>query len=78
MEPDEKMIARLRAGSDLPGFPSGRSLATLPFAAQAVAEFGQRLDVRAVGRAEEGRDEGDGQARRRSGLPVYRMSFRGT
>ena len=55
MQPDPKMIARLKAGSDMPGFPSGRPLATLAFAAQAVAEFGARLDVRAVGRTEEAR-----------------------
>lgn len=73
--PDSKMIARLKAGSDLPGFPAGRPLATLTFAAPAVAEFGARLDVRAVGRTEEGRD-GEGRARRRSGLPVYRLALR--
>jgi CRP-like cAMP-binding protein len=76
MQPDAKMIARLKAGSDMPGFPSGRALATQAFAAQAVAEFGTRLDVRAVGRTEETRGEGEGRARRRSGLPVYRIGFR--
>ena len=76
MQPDEKMIARLKAGSDMSGFPSGRPLATLPFAAQAVCEFGARLDVRAVGRGEETRGEGEGRARRRSGLPVYRVGLR--
>ena len=76
MQPDEKMIARLKAGSDMPGFPSGRPLATLAFAAQAVAEFGGRLTVRSVGRIEETRD-GEGKARRRSGLPVYRIALRG-
>ncbi len=76
MQPDEKMIARLKVGSDMPGFPNGRPLSTLPFAAQAVAEFGARLVVRAVGRAEETRGaEGEGRARRRSGLPVYRVGF---
>lgn len=79
LRPDPKMIARLKAGSDMPGFPSGRPLATLAFAAQAVAEFGARLDVRAVGRTEETRGaESDGRARRRSGLPVYRIAFRKT
>jgi CRP-like cAMP-binding protein len=76
LAPDEKAIARLRAGSDMPGFPLGRPLATLPFAAQAVSELGADLDVRAVGRTEEARGEGEGNARRRSGLPVYRIGFR--
>ena len=62
LQPDAKMIARLKAGSDMPGFPSGRPLATLAFAAQAVAEFGARLDVRAVGRTEETRG-GEAKAR---------------
>ncbi len=75
MRPDEKMIARLKAGSDMPGFPSRHPLSTLPFAAQAVAEAGGALDVRAVGRAEETRGEEEGRARRRSGLPVYRIAF---
>jgi CRP-like cAMP-binding protein len=77
MQPDAKMIARLTAGSDMPGFPSGRPLATQAFAAQAVAEFGARLDVRAVGRTEETRGaDAQGRARRRSGLPVFRVAFR--
>jgi hypothetical protein len=77
MQPDAKMIARLTAGSDMPGFPSGRPLATQAFAAQAVAEFGARLDVRAVGRTEEARGaDAEGRVRRRSGLPVYRVAFR--
>ena len=75
MQPDEKMIARLKAGSDMPGFPSGRPLATLSFAAQAVAEFGAHLDVRAVGRTEETYGESDSRARRKSGLPVYRIAL---
>lgn len=75
MEPDPKMIARLKAGSDMPGFPSGRPLATLAFAAQAVADFGAKLEVRAIGRTEEIRGETEGRARRRSGLPVYRIGF---
>ncbi len=74
MKPDEKMIARLKAGSDMPGFPSGRPLATLAFAAPAVSEFGPRLTVRAVGRTEEARD-GESKVRRRSGLPVYRIAI---
>ena len=74
MKPEEKMIARLKAGSDLPGFPPGRPLATLSFAAETVAEFGDRLSVRAVGRTEESRD-GEGKTKRRSGLPVYRLSL---
>jgi hypothetical protein len=81
MEPDPKMVARLKAGSDMPGFPTGRPLATLNFAAQAVAEFGSRLDVRAVGRAEEGRVSDGEEAqrlRRRSGLPVYRLVLAAT
>jgi DNA-binding Lrp family transcriptional regulator len=79
MEPDPKLIARLKAGADMPGFPTGRPLATLNFAAQAVVDFGARLDVRAVGRSEEGRateSEAGGRARRRSGLPVFRLSLR--
>ena len=77
LRPDAKMIARLKAGSDMPGFPSGRPLATLAFAAQAVTEFGARLDVRAVGRTEEMRSgEASGRTRRRSGLPVYRIALR--
>jgi hypothetical protein len=75
MKPDERMIARLKAGSDMPGFPVGRPLATLTFAAQAVADFGARLDVRAVGRTEETKGDADTKARRKSGLPVYRVSF---
>jgi hypothetical protein len=66
--PDEKLIGRLRAGSDMPGFPASRPLATLNFTTQAVVEFGASLTVHAVGRAEEG--EG---AKRQSGLPVYRI-----
>jgi len=73
LEPDAKLVARLRAGSDMPGFPTGRSLATQNFAAQAMTEFGPRLTLRSVGRTEESRDaEG---ARRRSGLPVYRLAL---
>ncbi len=75
MKPDPKMIGRLKAGSDLPGFPTGRPLATLSFAAQAVCDFGQRLDVRAVGRSDDMRD-GGGHARRRSGLAVYRLALK--
>jgi hypothetical protein len=75
LKPDERMIARLKAGSDMPGFPVGRPLATLTFAAQAVADFGARLDVRAVGRTEETKGDADTKARRKSGLPVYRVSF---
>ena len=74
-QPDEKSIARFKAGSDMPGFPGGHPLATLSFAAQAVAEFDADLDVRAVGRTEEARGEGD-HARRRSGLPVYRVGLK--
>ena len=74
MKPDEKMIARLKAGSDMPGFPPGRPLATLTFAAQAVAEFGSCLQTRAVGRAEETADDAR-KARRRSGLPVYYLKL---
>lgn len=78
LEADPKLVTRLKAGSDLPGFPSGRPLATLAFAAQALAEFGDRLDVRAVGRAEEARLDGEAgaRARRRSGLPVFRLALR--
>ena len=72
MKPDEKMIAHLEAGSDMPGFPPGRPLATLSFAAQAVAEPGGRVQPRAVGRADETAD-GEGRGKRRSGLPVYRL-----
>jgi hypothetical protein len=74
------MIARLKAGSDMPGFPTGQPLATLNFAAQALADFGPRLDVRAVGRSEEGRapeSEAGARGRRRSGLPVFRLSLKG-
>jgi hypothetical protein len=74
MKPDAKMIARLKAGSDMPGFPPGRPLATLAFTAQAVCEFGPRLDVRAVGRTEDA--EESARARRRSGLPIYRHALR--
>jgi hypothetical protein len=76
MRPDPKMVARLKAGSDLPGFPAGRAIATLPFAAEALVTFGPRLDVCAVGRAEE-KSEDDGLARRKSGPPVYRLTLRG-
>jgi hypothetical protein len=69
-------IARLKAGSDMPGFPPGRPLATLAFAAQAVADFGAGVDVRAVGRTDETRADEEGQSRRRSGLPVYRVGLR--
>jgi CRP-like cAMP-binding protein len=77
MEPDPKMIARLKSGSDMPGFPTGRAIATLTFATQAVVEFGARLDVKAVGRAEEGKADGEARGRRKSGLPVYRLALRG-
>ena len=74
---DPKMIARLKAGGDMPGFPPGRPLATLSFTAQAVAEFGDRLDVRAVGRADQARgSDADARARRRSGLAVFRLALR--
>jgi hypothetical protein len=75
MQPDPKMVARLKSGSDMPGFPAGRAIATLSFAAEALMTFGPRLDVRAVGRAEE-RAESEGTARRKSGLPVYRLTLR--
>jgi hypothetical protein len=71
------MIARLKAGSDLPGFPLGRPLATLAFATQVVADFGAKLEVRAVGRTEEIKGDAETKARRKSGLPVYRISFIG-
>ncbi len=74
-DPDERMIAKLKAGSDMPGFPPGRPLSTLAFAAQAVAEFGFSLQTRAVGRADETAEDA-GKARRRSGLPVYRLSLK--
>lgn len=77
LKPDARMIPRLKAGSDMPGFPVGRPVATLDFAAQALAEFGSRLDMRAVGRAEEAKGpDPDARARRRSGLPVYRLALR--
>jgi CRP-like cAMP-binding protein/tetratricopeptide (TPR) repeat protein len=77
LKPDERMIARLKAGSDLPGFPLGRPLATLAFATQVVADFGAKLEVRAVGRTEEIKGDAETKARRKSGLPVYRISFIG-
>jgi len=79
LKPDARMIPRLKAGSDMPGFPTGRPIATLDFAAQALTQFGARLDVRAVGRAEEAKlsdANGIGRARRRSGLPVYRLALK--
>jgi len=72
--PDAKLIARLKAGSDMPGFPPGRPLATLSFAAQAVCAFGARLEIRAIGRTED--VEESARARRRSGLPVFRLTLR--
>jgi hypothetical protein len=75
LKPDPRLIARLSAGSDLPGFPGGRPLSTLHFAAQAVAELGEAIEVRPVGRAEEATRAGEeARARRRAGLPVYRLS----
>lgn len=79
MKPDAKMIPRLRASADMPGFPAGRPLATRDFAAQALAEFGEKLDVRAVGRSEETRltdAETGGRLRRRSSVPVYRLALK--
>jgi hypothetical protein len=70
------MIARLKAGSDMPGFPLGRVLATQSFAAQAAAELGERVESYAVGRTEEGRDGEGGKMRRRPSVPVYRVSMR--
>ena len=76
MKPDARMVARLRAGSDLPGFPPGRVLATQSFAAQAMMTLGDGIEVNAVGRTEEARDGDGARARRRPTLPVYRVSPR--
>jgi CRP-like cAMP-binding protein len=76
MSPDEKMLARLKAGSDMPGFPTGRILATQSFAAHAVAELGDRIEAHPIGRMEEGRDTGAGRSRRRASVPVYRLALR--
>lgn len=76
LAPDERMIARLKAGSDMPGFPLGRVLATQTFAAQAMAELEDAIDLYAVGRVEEGRDGEGGKARRRASVPVYRIGMR--
>jgi CRP-like cAMP-binding protein len=76
LKPDEKMIARLKAGSDMPGFPPGRVLATQSFAAQATAELGEHLAAYLVGRTAEGRDGEAARLRHRPGLPVYRVSLR--
>jgi hypothetical protein len=76
LKPDAKAIARLEAGSDMPGFPPGKVLATQSFAAQAVVELGGRLDVNAVGRVEESRDAEAGRARRRPSVPVYKVGVR--
>ncbi len=77
MKPDEKMVARLKAGSDMPGFPLGRVLATQSFAAEAMAELGDAIEVYAVGRTEEGRDSEGGKAKRRPSVPVYRVALKG-
>jgi hypothetical protein len=77
-KPDEKMVARLTAGSDMPGFPLGRVLATQSFAAEAMLQLGEAIDVYAVGRTEEGRDGEGGRAKRRPSVPVYRVEVRAT
>jgi hypothetical protein len=54
LEPDARMLARLQAAADLPGFPPGRLLATAAFAME--ARYGHERAARpvAIGRIEAG------------------------
>lgn len=81
LAPDGDLLARLRAATQLSGFPRGRPLATQNFAAESAFVLGGQVRLVPVGRAE-ARDEERAEAagpqpgRPRPGIPIYRLARR--
>jgi hypothetical protein len=73
LSPDKKLIPRLQAADDLPGFPIGCLLATEAFAMQAKFELGEEVTLVPVGRAEAPSDASQ-TVYIRSSIPVYRAT----
>jgi predicted DNA-binding protein (UPF0251 family) len=73
LSPDKKLIPRLQAADDLPGFPIGCLLATEAFAMQAKFELGEQVILVPVGRAEAPGDASQ-TGYLRSSFPVYRAT----
>ena len=74
LEPDKKLVARLRSADDLPGLPLDCVLATEAYAAQAKFDLGEKILLVPVGRAEiaPAADDSERQAMRsRPSLPIY-------
>ena len=74
LDPDKKLVARLRSADDMPGLPLDCVLATEAYAAQAKFDLGEKILLVPVGRAEImlAADDSERQAiRSRPSLPIY-------
>jgi hypothetical protein len=78
LDPDKKLIARLRSADDLPGLALDCVLATEAYAAQAKFDLGDRVMLVPVGRAESlapGEDNERQALRSRPSLPIYTAAW---
>ncbi len=78
LDPDKKLIARLRAADDMPGLPLDGVLATEAYAAQAKFDLGDKIVLVPVGRAETmaaGEDSERQAIRSRPTLPIYTVEW---
>jgi hypothetical protein len=73
LSPDKKLVPRLHAADDLPGFPLDCLLATEAFAMQAKCDLGEGVTLVPVGRAETLPSDTERQGiRNRPSRPIYR------
>ncbi len=78
LDPDKKLVARLRSADDMPGLPLDCVLATEAYAAQAKFDLGETIVLVPVGRAETmaaGEDSERQAIRSRPTLPIYTVEW---
>ncbi len=78
LDPDKKLVVRLRSADDMPGLPLDCVLATEAYAAQAKFDLGDKIVLVPVGRAETmaaGEDSERQAIRSRPTLPIYTVEW---